>query len=497
MVTPPDALEALRAENDLYRRLLGLGAHDDLGAFLDEALSLAARAVGAERGVILLDPEHPGAKTFRVFRGCSETEAEALDETLSRGIVAEALASGRTVSTANAWVDARFAAQASVQGGRIGAVLCAPIAGARRGVVYLHGRPRPGPFSEQDRRLIEAFAAQIAPRVEGLGRAGGSRVDATASVRARLRCEAIVGQSPSLAESLRRLAVAAASDLPVLLRGETGTGKSEMAACLHHNSARQAGPFVTVACGSMPETLLEGELFGHERGAHSTAHKARPGLIEAAHQGTLFFDEIDALPLALQPKLLELIQRGTYRRLGSNAEREARCRFVVATNIDLAASAEQNSFRRDLYYRLNVHEIALPPLRARREDIVPIARATAAREGDLKLSSESERCLVALEWPGNIRELRNTVLRGVHYARFEGTPKIEPWQLFPDLPRAPERAQGGLGWAEATRQFQRQLLVDTVASTQGNVSEAARVLGLSRSHLHEVLRAFGVDPRAR
>jgi Nif-specific regulatory protein len=501
MTTQGQDSELLRAERDLYRRLLDLGDHDDLEAFLDEALALVAEATGAQRGYVSIEGAQ-GAEARTIARGCSDLDVDRIRRELSQGILAEALRTGRTVSTASAFEDPRFKGLASVQANRIQAVLCAPIGGAAPfGALYLQGRPAPGPFGERERQLAEAFAHRVAPLADRLRR---QRVepadDPTREARARLKVDGIVGASKALADALRLVAVASQVDVPVLFIGESGTGKTELARCLHGSSRRARGPFVELNCAAIPETLLEAELFGAERGAHSTATRRAPGKIAAAEGGTLFLDEVAELAPGAQAKLLQFLQSKHYYRLGDTTPQRADVRVFAATNADLEASVQSRRFREDLYYRLDVFRVRVPSLRERPDD-VPLIAARIAREGSvdgapLTLTRAARAALASAEWPGNVRQLAAAVQRGIAFAVDEGARAIDVHHLFPERAAAPAEPDGPLSWQEATRRFQRGLLEETLAACNGNVSEAARRLDIARSHIHDLLRAHGIG-RAR
>lgn len=478
-----DDPELVRAERDLYQRLLDLGGHDRLDALLDEALALVVELTGAKKGY--LAAQTAGGQVARL-RGIDDEEAGAIEAELSRGIIAEALRSGKTINTASARSDPRFATRESVQAQRIEAVLCAPIGSA---VLYLAGRDRPGPFGGRDVRMVETFARGLVPFVERLRR-DEATVDRTSAARAKLSADAIVGRSAALAKALEVAVVAATSELPVLLLGESGVGKSAFARMIHDSSKRAGKPFVELNCAALPETLAESELFGAEKGAHSTATKRMPGKITAAEGGTLLLDEIGELSPAIQAKLLGVLQSKRYFPLGATAEATADVRIIAATNAEVEALVRAKKFREDLYYRLHVLTARLPALRERPEDVVILAEGFAAREGGPPLSSSARTALSTSEWPGNVRELLATVQRGAAFARAEGTAHIEPRHLFPErgasAPIVDPSAEAT--FAEATRRFQKQVLERALEATQGNVSEAARRLDLSRSRMYELLR---------
>jgi Nif-specific regulatory protein len=485
--------DLLRAERDLYKRLLDLGAHDDVTAFLEEALGLVAEATGAQRGFLTLDAPTVGEHTIAL--GCSGQDVDRIRAELSQGIIAEALRTGRTVSTASAAEDPRFKALASVQAHRIQAVLCAPIgASARIGTLYLQGRDSQGPFQENERQLAEAFAQRIAPladRLRKLPRTVGE--DFTQEARAKLKVEGVVGRSQALAETLRHLVVAAQVDVPVLFTGESGTGKTELARCLHASSRRMRGPFVELNCAAIPDTLLEAELFGAEKGSHSTAMRRTQGKIASAEGGTLFLDEVAELSSNAQAKLLQFLQSKTYYRLGDASPQKANVRVVAATNANLAQAVQDKHFREDLFYRLDVFRVRVPSLAERMDDVALLAAHIAASMGHepLTLSYAAQRALSTAEWPGNVRQLVAAVQRGAAFAMAEACTTLEVRHLFPE--RKNTDTESPLSWQEATRRFQRQLLEDTLTACQGNVSETARRLDLARSHLHDLLRAHGIN----
>jgi DNA-binding NtrC family response regulator len=284
----------------------------------------------------------------------------------------------------------------------------------------------------------------------------------------------------------------AKSESTVLLTGETGTGKEEAAQAVHEASDRAEGPFVVVDCGTVVQTLVESELFGHERGAFTGADRARGGAFEVAHGGTIFLDEIGELPLELQPRLLRVLERKRVRRLGGNEERAVDVRVVAATNRDLRSAANQGTFREDLYYRLAVVEIELPSLRTRPEDL-PLLIDTLLERLDPEKKAEwldrqalSQR-LAGAAWPGNVRQLRNYLAQCV---AFREPPAISA--AF-----APDAASlSGAPYEEARRlaldSFERQYVTVLLDRHGGNVSEAARAAGLNRTYLHRLLRRHGI-----
>jgi two-component system NtrC family response regulator len=313
----------------------------------------------------------------------------------------------------------------------------------------------------------------------------------------RDRLVELVGRSAAMQQVFRRVEKLAGTEATVLLTGESGTGKELAARALHRLSRRARGPFVALNCAAVPETLAEAEFFGAERGAYTGADRTRAGKLEAAHGGTLFLDEIGELPLPLQPKLLRALQERRFSRVGATAELESDARVIAATNRDLAAEVAAGRFREDLYYRLNVVAVEMPPLRARREDM-PLLVEHLRERFDRRHGSRTEpfapavlRALVEHSWPGNVRELANAVERLVLLAE-GGRARVE--DLPPEVTggsRGGHRFQlppGGLSFEE----LERDLLAQAVEMAGGNRARAARLLGLPYKAFLYRLDKFGL-----
>jgi DNA-binding NtrC family response regulator len=313
----------------------------------------------------------------------------------------------------------------------------------------------------------------------------------------------MVGGSLAMRQVYALLERASQSDVPILLMGESGTGKELGALGIHDSSPRRNGPFITFDCGAASETLIESDLFGHVRGAYTGAHVDRAGALELAHGGTLFLDEIGDLPLRLQPKILRMLERGEAARLGSTRMQRFDVRFVAATHRDLREEVARGTFRGDLYYRLAVVEVQLPPLRRRMDDIPDLIRSFLVRQG---APDRVDRCpnldrLTKYGWPGNVRELRNVVARAVALSlpgtEFKNMPIVlgpagagqEPWLVRADRPFHEAKA-------EILARFESEYLHDLMRLTEGNISKAARIAGIERRHLYRLLEKAGMQPRA-
>jgi len=312
----------------------------------------------------------------------------------------------------------------------------------------------------------------------------------------RFEFSRLIGRSPKMKGLLDTLAMVAPTDATVLLRGESGTGKEVAANALHQNSPRAGGPFVKVSCAALPETLLESELFGHEKGAFTGAVSRREGRFKLADRGTIFLDEVGEMSPALQAKLLRVLQEKEFEPLGSDRTIKVDIRVIAATNRDLERDVREGRFREDLYYRLNVVPLMLPPLRERREDIPLLAEHFLAlsreknRKAVKRISGKALDALVRYEWPGNIRELENCVERAVIMA---GEDVLRPADFPPQIGKlsGEEETDGfdipeGLSLAE----MERALIIKTLAETGGNRTRAAEILGINRRTLQNKLKQY-------
>jgi transcriptional regulator with PAS, ATPase and Fis domain len=308
----------------------------------------------------------------------------------------------------------------------------------------------------------------------------------------------VLGSSRRIQEIFQLLEKVSPSDATVLLLGETGTGKELVAQAIHRNSRRGAGPFVVVNCATLPETLLESELFGHERGAFTGATIRKDGRFLLAHHGTLFLDEIAKLGLSIQAKILRVLQAREFEPLGSNRVQKVDVRIIAATNRELEKMVGEGRFRADLYYRLNVFPVVLPPLRQRLEDLSALADHFLKKYGEknqrrvTSLGPEALQALQQYRWPGNIRELENVIERGVIVCPGE--------VLGPeDLPPALQPRGGWLGGDDATEpglpELERQLIRRTLERVAGQRQQAAEILGITLDELNLKIRSYGMDER--
>lgn len=315
----------------------------------------------------------------------------------------------------------------------------------------------------------------------------------------RYTLDSIIGSSQSIADLKQEALVASATNYPVLIVGESGTGKELFAQSIHHASPRGAHPFVQINCAAIPKDLLETELFGYDRGAFTGARSAgKPGKFELAHQGTIFLDEIGDLPLEMQPKLLRVLEEKMFERVGGNKVIQSDFRLIAATNQNLERLIEQGRFRRDLYYRLNVMSLAIPPLKIRTDDIIPIARhllrqsTQHAKSDEIRLSQEAINALINHPWPGNVRELSNVLDRAL------STMNKDIIELA-DLPfmfqkkRAIGVSTGISPIREVQAEAEKTAILAALEQTANNKAKAASLLGIHRTLLYKKMKKLGID----
>jgi len=306
---------------------------------------------------------------------------------------------------------------------------------------------------------------------------------------------AIVAESKEMLNVLREVTQVAKSDSPILIQGESGTGKELIARAIH-SSGRPGKPFIPINCGAMPETLLESELFGYMKGAFTGARINKKGLFEEAHDGTIFMDEIGDMPLITQVKILRALDFGEIRRLGSNTPIYVNTRIVAATNKDVLSLVKDGKFREDLYYRLNVISIKIPPLRERKSDIIPLAnhflKLYSARMGKdvKKISHEVRQILLKYDWPGNVRELENVIERAIVLAQYD--------TIFPDdLPTGlqsnqPDIIKIAIEKRWSLKELEKEYLSNVIKNHSGNLSKAVETLGIARNTLWRKMKKFGI-----
>ena len=481
----------------LYDVGTAINASVELPGLLQSILQAIFDAVPAERGAILLWDEAEGK--WRTAATHARDRAFPPDDIhVSHAIIEKALESGGPLLSADARSDARFRSSDSIQAYAIRSTICCPLVvrDQRLGVLHLDTRRTAEAFSEDDLRLVGAIASQAAIAIANARLHEALRRENVELRRALGSRQAIVGESPAMRELVALLQRVSQADSTVLLRGESGTGKEVAARTLHALSPRRHKPFVCVNCAAVPETLLESELFGHERGAFTGAVERRIGRFEQANGGTLFLDEVAEMPPSTQAKLLRALQEREVQRIGGTRPLRIDVRLIASTNRDLEAALAAGEFRQDLYYRLKVIEITLPPLRERKEDIAPLCEhflTELSRDMGRQppaVDPAALRILEAYPWPGNVRELRNVLERALVLGVGEA---LLPRHLPREVRRgrlAPEDLPEDLSLAEA----ERRQVADVLALTGWNKTRAATLLRISRPRLDRKIRDHSLEP---
>ncbi len=556
IVAPP---EIGLSELEKYRRLLeinkAIAKELDLGKLLERVLDAAITVTGAERGFILL--AEAGELKMKASRNVDRETVKRAEGKVSKSVLKEVVTRGQALRIDDAGQDGRFRMADSVIDMNLASIMAAPLK-TRDGVIgaiYLDNRFRRGSWTDAHVGLLDVVADQAAIAVENarlfkenlqkqeaLTRAQADLEELNRALKAKVErqsielsearslleerrreyqlkynYDAIVTRSPKMLEIFAILDRVTESTVPVLVQGESGTGKELVARALHYNGVRKTKAFVSQNCAAIPGNLMESEFFGHVRGAFTGADREKPGLFEMADGGTIFLDEIGDMDLDMQTKLLRVLQGGELRRVGAKEFKKVDVRVISATNRDLQAAIRQSKFREDLYYRLNVINVHLPPLRERKED-VPLLVGTflersAKRAGDAKpreVAEEAMRLLARYHWPGNIRELENEVER--MYAL--STDRIGVEHLSPAIVEAPRPGPlgGGAGGAAGggaldtldlrelvsreTESIEKRAIAEALRRTKWKKTEAASLLGISRPTLDAKIEKYGLSREA-
>jgi transcriptional regulator with GAF, ATPase, and Fis domain len=472
----------------------------DIDRLLEAMLDAVIEATGAEKGLILLNEDafsnepaanaptpsekrEPPAKggTIRAARNVKREAITDASGAISDSIVRKVIETARAVIVSDALTDSQFKTSESVLALRLSSVMCAPLVsqGHVQGVLYVGNDRVKGLFDRNQLDVLSIFASQASLILENAMLLHALRADKEKLV-AELkdkRFGEIIGACPSMMEVFRKLQKVATTDISVLITGETGTGKELIAREIHRRSNRVNGPFVVINCGAIPENLIESELFGHVKGAFTGAVASRAGKFQVAGGGTLFLDEIGELPLALQVKLLRALQERVVFRVGDSKPEKVDIRIVAATNRILEDEIRGGRFREDLYYRLNVVNLYLPPLRDRGDDVLIIAKALLSKYAE-ELRSHvhgfTPQALAAIKkspWPGNIRQLENRIKKALVLC--------DKALLVPeDLDLGKEAENPILPLEKAKEEFQRKYVLEVLERNNGNRTQTARDLGV-------------------
>ncbi|MFH0944711.1 MAG: sigma 54-interacting transcriptional regulator [Planctomycetota bacterium] len=494
-----------------------------LAMILDAVIDLT----NAERGFLILRGEK-GHGQVEVARNLDREAVRSPEFKISHTIAERVMETGEVVLSDSASDDPDFGKFASVAGMQLRSILCAPLRnrGETKGCVYIDHRFRTGSFTQTDRQLLELFADQATVavenarlhaeneaqrgRLEELNQKLEERVKTQEielkDARDRLKRSVlpppkydyseIIGSSRAIREVFRLMDIVTDTDYPVLILGESGTGKELVARAIVRHGRRAEKPFLSENCAALAESLLESELFGYLKGAFTGANEDRIGLFEQADGGTLFLDEIGDMTMPLQRKLLRVLQEGEFRKVGATRPTTVDVRIIAATNADLASLARDGVFREDLFYRMKVMTISLPPLRERREDVPLLVEHLLSRiaeetgEDQRKVTPSALKALVAYDWPGNVRELENELRRMTALAA-DGT--IES-HLVASLGEQDLHRRGSrFSFAGRTmEEIEKAAILEAIERCSGKRSDAARMLGMPRRTFYNRLQKYGI-----
>lgn len=470
-----------------------------LDQLLESLLELLFEVVPAQRAAVLLTSEG-SFETSLVF-GLDRVRGKDQTVSVSRTIVHQVLRDGVALLATDAAAEADLASE-SLIASRAHSVMCVPLMMFDRklGVLYLDTTVTRDQFNKDHLQLVAAIAGVSAVAIENARqfewlRNENERLLADVNIEHNM-----VGESPAMQRIYHFISKVAPTDSTVLISGESGTGKELAARAIHRNSKRAQKPFMAVNCAALNESLLESELFGHEKGSFTGAFAQKKGRLEVADGGTVFLDEIGELTPPLQIKLLRVLQEREFERVGGTQTIKVDLRLIAATNKNLEEAIESGEFRQDLYYRLNVVSLEMPSLRERREDIMLLANyfadkyATKCNRKLLGFSSEARECLTAYDWPGNVRELENAIERSIVL----GTTDL----ILPeDLPEAVLESElsptSTLRYHEAVTQKKKQIILDAMAQANGNYTGAAKLLGVHPNYLHRLIRNLNIKDRLK
>ena len=502
----PDALAALpsgeRTARDLQTLVkisTAIGSIRDVESLQWQLLGMIFDVVPAERGAILVgsDPEELSS-VVAWDRVAGPQHAVQVERELARQVLEEGVAilsnekNGGAVASS-----ASDSGSESAEGDdgkpAVHSLMCVPLNNLDKaiGLIYLDTTSPTACFTNEDLQLVTAIAGIASMAFES-----ARQVEWLGSENQRLRAEVdldhdMVGDSAAMRDVYQLIERVATSESTVLVYGESGTGKELCARAIHRNSPRRDQPFVAINCAALAETLLESELFGHERGAFTGAVTQKRGQLEMANTGTIFLDEMGEISPALQAKLLRVLQERDFMRVGGTRSIPLNIRVIAATNKNLLTATREGTFREDLYYRLNVVAITMPPLRDRKEDIPQLANHFAAKYSEkcnrqiMGISPDAGTLLKQYDWPGNIRELENAIERAVVLG---SSGIILPEDLPETLHETPAQSMRSSTYHEAVRQLKRQLILTAMDQSEGKITEAARLLGVHSNYLHRLIR---------
>ncbi len=510
MTTERALQRKLQEVETLYDVSAALASDEPLRERLYRILAILAQRLGMTRGTVSVVSPYADEVRVEVSYGLTPEEARRGRYRIGEGVTGRVVATGEPIVVPNVGREPLFLNRTMSRDLTREDIsfLCVPLRSGDEvlGAIGVDRVYREDMGFDEDVRLLTIIATMVAQAVK-LHRLAEDERQRLEAEKERLQADLvrkynitnIIGNSKAMHEVYANIARVAKSNATVLIRGESGTGKELVAHAIHYNSPRAKKPFVKVNCAAIPDNLIESELFGHEKGAFTGAVARKPGKFELAQGGTIFLDEIGDLSPQLQVKLLRVLQEKEFERVGGWETVKVNVRVIAATNRDLETLMAEGRFREDLYYRLNVFPIYLPPLRERRTDILLLAEhflEKYARENgkDIRrITTPAIDMLMRYHWPGNVRELENCIERAVLLCE---EPAIHSYHLPPTLQTADEsRSAVDLPFAEAVRHFETDLIVDALKATRGNIRKAAERLQTTPRIVGYKIRKYGIDPR--
>lgn len=499
--------EKLKAENKrletLYLSGILFQSETEMKSLMQKAIVTIITELNADEGFIVLVNDNLEIETIISKNMDSIKEEEA--KKISLSVIKNTFEKLEPLKINDITSQNEFSRKTSIISAGLTSILCVPLVSndSVLGAVYIGREKEKMQFSNDDLVFLVAFAKQVVKGIELSLEIGAleSKLNSDfrnemLQLRKEFKCDEIIGNSVKLFNILKIAHRVSDTDASVLIQGENGTGKDLLAHAIHNNSSRKEMPFIAINCGAIPTDLLESELFGYESGAFTGAVKTKPGKLEMAHGGTVFLDEIAEMSVNLQTKLLRVIQTKEIERLGGTSSRKIDVRFIAATNKILSKQIEENNFREDLYYRLKVIEIKIPPLRERKEDIEILIEhfLNKYRKHGEKLIAQPEvyEILESYDWPGNIRELENVIHRCVILAKSN---IITVNDLPPEIIENQQdiiKIQEQKTLLDAETEFRKMYILKTLRKTSSK-AEAAQMLGINRTHLYKLLNQLGIE----
>ncbi|MFW6081202.1 MAG: nif-specific transcriptional activator NifA [Desulfosalsimonas sp.] len=495
----------------LYDISRALSRHADLKKALYTVLDILSANMNMSRGMITILNPLTDEISIEVAHGISRSAMQKGIYKLGEGVTGQVIQTGEPVTIPKISESRQFLDRTQTRGGSRGeelSFICVPIKKEQQviGALGADLPHDPGYDLEEGEKILSVVAAMIATQVIHLERIRREKEKLKAEnerlqmeLEKKYRIKNIVGNSNKMREVYQMISQVARSNATVLIRGESGTGKELVANAIHYNSSRASHPFVKINCAALPANLIESELFGHEKGAFTGALHQKAGKFELAHKGTLFLDEIGSVTPDVQVKLLRVLQERELERVGGNKTVKVDVRIIAATNKNLEHSVSEGNFRSDLYYRINVFPIYLPPLRERKTDILALADyflEKYVRENEkeiVRFSTPAIDMLMAYHWPGNVRELENCIERAVLLCEEK---VIHSYHLPPTLQTGKESGTlPSQTMDDAVEKLEREMIIDALKHTRGNMSQAAQTLGTTLRKISYKAGKYGINPK--